>query len=141
VTGRQGDKVTGEIPSRHCVSSSPHLPLSPSQLPRALSPHEYVTVAAIAAIIVPTDHDPGATEADVVGYIDRKVSRDAALRQRYAEGVRWIDKASAKLFGRGKRFIDLSRGAEGSRGDAANAAAARYFSLGAGMAQGTENLR
>jgi len=73
-----------------------------------LSPHEYATVAAIAAIIVPTDDDPGATEAGVADYIDRKVSKDATLRWRYVEGVRWIDKASAKLFGRGKRFIDLS---------------------------------
>ena len=107
-TRRQGDKETRGSSPRHLVSPSPRLSVSPSQVPRALSPHEYVTVAAIATLIVPTDHDPGATEADVVGYIDRKVSRDAALRQRYAEGVRWIDKASAKLFGRGKRFIDLS---------------------------------
>jgi hypothetical protein len=57
---------------------------------------------------VPTDQDPGATEADVAGYVDRKASADAAHRQLYAEGVRWIDEASAKLFGKGKRFLDLS---------------------------------
>jgi hypothetical protein len=44
----------------------------------------------------------------VAGYVDRKVSRDAAERKRYADGVRWMDGASGKLFGRGKWFIDLS---------------------------------
>ena len=76
--------------------------------PRAFSPHEYATVAAIAALIVPTDRDPGATEADVAGYIDRKVSRHAAERQRYATGVRLVDDGSARVFGRGQRFVDLT---------------------------------
>jgi hypothetical protein len=73
-----------------------------------LTGHEYATVAAIAAIIVPTDQDPGATEANVAGYINRKVSRDALALQTYQEGVAWIDEASGKLFKRGQRFVDLS---------------------------------
>jgi hypothetical protein len=62
----------------------------------------------MAALIVPTDRDPGAKEANVAGYIDRKVSRDRIARQDYTDGVIWIDKASAKLFGRGRRFVDLA---------------------------------
>ena len=108
-TRRLGDKETRGLSPDHLVSPSPHPQVSPSPAPLlALSPHEYVAVAAIAALIVPTDHNPGATEANVAGYIDRKVSRDAAERQRYANGVRWMDEASGKLFGRGKWFIDLS---------------------------------
>lgn len=108
-TRRLGDKETRGLSPDHLVSPSPHPQVSPSPAPLlALSPHEYVTVAAIAALIVPTDHNPGATEANVAGYIDRKVSRDAAERQRYANGVRWIDEASGKHFGRKQCFIDLS---------------------------------
>jgi hypothetical protein len=66
------------------------------------------TVTAIAAILVPTDGDPGATEASVARYIDRKVSGNPAEQRRYVEGVRWMDRASGKLFGRGLRFLDLS---------------------------------
>lgn len=74
----------------------------------ALSSHEYATVAAIAAIIVPTDQDPGATEADVAGYIDRLASASAAKQTQIADGVIWIDRASSKVFGRGRRFVDLT---------------------------------
>jgi hypothetical protein len=73
-----------------------------------LSGHEFATVATIAAIIVPTDRDPGATEANVAGFIDRKAVLDPAVLQEYRVGVSWIDGASAKLHGRGRRFIDLS---------------------------------
>ena len=93
------------LPSSRLV----RLPSSaPSSGPLVFSQHELATVAAIAAIIVPTDDDPGATEADVAGYIDRLVSRNAAKRAQYTVGLPWIDQASAKLFGRGKRFVDLS---------------------------------
>jgi len=64
-----------------------------------LSPHEYATVAVIAALIVPTVEDPGATEADVAGYIDRKISADAVLRQHYARerGVDYVVISQRKL--------------------------------------------
>ncbi|MDH7486208.1 MAG: gluconate 2-dehydrogenase subunit 3 family protein [Anaerolineae bacterium] len=107
-TRRRGDKETGEPSPHYAVSPSPSLRVSPSHEPRALSPHEYVTVAAMAALIMPTDDDPGATEAGVADYIDRKASRLAAERHRYATGVRLMDDCSARLFGRGRRFIDLT---------------------------------
>jgi len=110
-----GERETRGLSADHSVASSSDLRATPSAAVRlALSEHEHATVAAIAAIIVPTDDDPGATEADVDGYVDRKVSGDAAHRQLYAEGVRWIDETSGKLFGngqlfgRGMRFVDLS---------------------------------
>jgi len=109
--GGHGETGTREVSLDHPVSSSTDLRASPSAALRsALSEHEHATVAAIAAIIVPTDDDPGATEADIAGYVDRKLSVDAAERQRYAEGVRWMDGASGKLFGNGARFVDLNLG-------------------------------
>jgi hypothetical protein len=107
--GGHGEEDTGDLTLYHPPASTSDLQAVPSAAVRlALSEHEHATVAAIAAIIVPTDDDPGATEADVAGYVDRKVSQDAVERQRYVEGVRWIDGASGKLFGSGKRFVDLS---------------------------------
>jgi len=55
-------------------------PLSPQQQPamprRSSEPqffndHQYALVAVLAALIIPTDEDPGATEAGVVNCIDR----------------------------------------------------------------------
>jgi len=90
------------------VSTAPYFSVSPSSsVPFVLSAHEYATVAAMATLIVPTDHDPGAKEANVVGYIDRLVNTDSAKRQQYTAGVHWMDEASGKLFGRGRQFADL----------------------------------
>lgn len=38
------------------------------------TPHEWETVEALSARIIPTDHDPGASEARVVVFIDRYLS-------------------------------------------------------------------
>ncbi|HEX3036474.1 MAG TPA: gluconate 2-dehydrogenase subunit 3 family protein [Thermodesulfobacteriota bacterium] len=71
--------------------------------------HQGATVAAIATIIIPTDHDPGANEANVVHYIDNVVSSSEAKQKEYAKGINWIDNFSEKKFGQGKKFITLSR--------------------------------
>jgi len=103
---------SARLPSRSDVPSggAARVASSPAAAaPLAFSEHELATVAAIASIIVPTDDDPGATEADVAGYVDRLVSLNATKKAQYREGLPWIDGASAKLFGRGKRFIDLTQ--------------------------------
>jgi len=93
------------------VASVPHSAVSsPSAAPLALSAHEYASVAAMATLIVPTDHDPGAKEANTAGYIDRLVNSNSVKRQEYTVGVQWMDKASGKLFGRGRSFVDLDSG-------------------------------
>jgi gluconate 2-dehydrogenase gamma chain len=103
---------------------------SPAELlsggPRFFTEHEWDTVEAATARIMPTDHDPGAREAHVVRYIDRYLSgidyvyaaadgsgflrldgkladawrhRIDALRQLYREGVEELDRLSADAFG------------------------------------------
>jgi gluconate 2-dehydrogenase gamma chain len=95
--------------------------------------HEWNTVEATAARIIPTDRDPGAREARVVLYIDRFLSgityiyasadgsgfleltgrradawraRVGELQTLYRAGVRELDEIS--ILRKGKRFIDLS---------------------------------
>lgn len=88
--------------------------------------HQWATVEAAAARIIPTDHDPGAREAKVVRFIDRYLSgtdyiyaapdgsgflkmdgkdeeawrkRIAGLQQLYADGIRQLDAIAGRLFG------------------------------------------
>lgn len=94
--------------------------------------HQWQTVRAAAARIIPTDHDPGAEEAGAVEFIDRYLSgieyvyanpwgsgflrleglraeawrnRIGRLRDRYVEGLRRMDEVSREKFG--ADFVDL----------------------------------
>lgn len=108
-------------------------PVDPnSNEPLFFSRHEWNTVEALAARIIPTDHDPGAKEARVVVFIDRYLSginyvfasadgsgflemdgkhahawraRISDLQQVYRQGIRNIDEASRSTFIRD--FVDL----------------------------------
>src|SRR4051795_7418060 len=87
--------------------------------------HEWETIDAACARIIPPDHDPGAREARVVRFIDRYLSgigyiyaaadgsgflrlegkeaqaweaRVAALQRRYREGLRALDALSHDMF-------------------------------------------
>jgi gluconate 2-dehydrogenase gamma chain len=95
--------------------------------------HQRRTVQAAAARIIPTDHDPGATEAGSVQFIDRYLSgieyvyanpwgsgflrlegrradawqkRINRLQDRYVAGLTQTDELSRGMFG--KDFVDLS---------------------------------
>jgi gluconate 2-dehydrogenase gamma chain len=92
---------------------------------RYFTGHEWQTIDAATARIIPTDHDPGAREANVVGFIDRYLSgidciyanpwgsgflrlagkqadawwgRIGELRSRYREGIQRLDTLSGELF-------------------------------------------
>lgn len=99
----------------------------------AFSPHQRATIAAAMARIIPTDDTPGAREADCIGFLDRYLSgidfifarpdgsgfevlegrqaeawrqRIRIMRERYAEGVRDLDRrAQARS---GQDFVDLA---------------------------------
>lgn len=63
-----------------------------SREPAVLSKHEWATVEAICARIVPTDHEPGAREADCVNFIDKALANeDAQALPLYRLGVEGID--------------------------------------------------
>lgn len=67
--------------------------------------HQYALVATLAALVIPTDEDPGATEANVVDYIDRLVAQSKEKQTEYAKGLNWIDTLSEKTYG--KNFFGL----------------------------------
>lgn len=108
-------------------------PVDPdSTEPLFFTPHEWDTVEAISARIIPTDHEPGAREARVVVFIDRYLSginyvyasadgsgflridgkyahawraRIADLQTTYRDGIAALDTLAEEAFG--KRFIEL----------------------------------
>ena len=80
-----------------------------SREPAVLSAHEWKTVDAITARIIPTDHEPGAREADCVNFIDKALANeDAQAVPLYQLGVKGTDGVSVKRFG--KKFVLLNEG-------------------------------
>jgi len=73
---------------------------------------EYALVAALASLIVPTDHDPGAAEANVADYIQSLVSRSGPRKKAYAAGLEWIDSYSRKEYGRDFLALDVDQQGE-----------------------------
>jgi len=69
--------------------------------------HQYALVATLAALIVPTDDDAGATEAGVVDYIDRFVARSPDRQKGYTRGLTWLDRLSKEKYGKDKNFLNL----------------------------------
>lgn len=108
-------------------------PVDPdSTEPLFLSEHEWQTVEAVSARIIPTDHDPGAREARVVVFIDRYLSgidyifasadgsgflrmdgkhanawraRVSDMQATYREGLAALDRLAEERHGR--RFVEL----------------------------------
>jgi gluconate 2-dehydrogenase gamma chain len=65
------------------------------------------TLAAICERIIPADQDPGATEAQVVNFIDLQlIGPYKRHRASYRQGIRGVEQASLKMFGH--RFTELT---------------------------------
>jgi hypothetical protein len=75
---------------------------------RFFNQHQYALVATLAAIIIPTDDNPGATEAGVVDYIDGIVAGSTAKQSVYQKGLKWIDAFSQEKYGSGEVFLNLN---------------------------------
>jgi gluconate 2-dehydrogenase gamma chain len=72
-----------------------------------LSEDEWRTVEAITARIIPTDHDPGALEANCVNFIDKALANeDADLLPTYREGLPSVDAVAVDRFG--GRFAEIA---------------------------------
>ena len=68
---------------------------------------EWKTVEAITARIIPTDHEPGAIEANCVNFIDKALAHeDAASQPAYHAGLGGIDEVSRQGFA--KPFVELT---------------------------------
>ncbi len=68
---------------------------------------EWKTVAAITGRIIPTDHEPGAIEANCVNFIDKALAHeDAALQPAYHAALGGVDAVSRRRFA--KPFVELT---------------------------------
>ena len=71
-----------------------------------LSEDEWRTVEAITARIIPTDHDPGAIEANCVNFIDKALANeDTDLLPTYREGLPSVDAVAVERYG--ARFAEI----------------------------------
>ena len=76
-----------------------------------LTEEEWRTVEAITARIIPTDHEPGAIEANCVNFIDKALANeDAELLPTYREGLLSLDAAATGRFG--ERFAEIGPDAQ-----------------------------
>ena len=66
------------------VAASPYTP-------KVFSPDEMKHVAALVDLIIPRTDTPGASDAHVPEFIDRKLSLDTALREKFMAGLRKFD--------------------------------------------------
>jgi gluconate 2-dehydrogenase gamma chain len=80
--------------------------------PQFFSPQEYRCVEALTELIIPTDDQPGAKEAQVARYIDFVVFSAAEfqpqLQKEWTEGLALLDRLSQQAHSRA--FSDLSPG-------------------------------
>ena len=71
-------------------------------IPKFFNAHQFKTVEMLTGMIIPTDDQPGAKEAQVANYIDFVVfsAREfqPSLQQEWIEGLAFVDRASQKRF-------------------------------------------
>jgi gluconate 2-dehydrogenase gamma chain len=78
-----------------------------SNEPVALTPARWKLVEAIAERIIPSDDEPGATEAGVVNFVDKALANeDKALVPVYEAGLAGVDAVAKKKFR--KAFVALA---------------------------------
>jgi gluconate 2-dehydrogenase gamma chain len=70
--------------------------------------HQWATVEALTAQVIPTDQYPGAREAGVVNYIDIALATVySAQQEMYVQGIKGVDQSAKAMFKK-DRFIDLT---------------------------------
>ena len=90
-----------------CSMPSRLAQIPPAQYrPQFFTATEYALVERLAAIIIPTDDTPGASEAGVAEFIDVMASRDPDLEHTFRTGLPWLNAHSRKL--QGKPFLGLT---------------------------------
>lgn len=78
-----------------------------SEEPAVLTATEWETVEAITGRIIPTDHEPGAIEANCVNFIDKALlHEDTDLQPTYTAGAGGLNAAARHRFG--SAFVDLT---------------------------------
>jgi gluconate 2-dehydrogenase gamma chain len=93
--------VTLNVPRPRALAAA-----AASTKPAVLRDGEWKLVEALAARIIPTDAEPGATEAGVVNFIDKALANeDKALLPVYRAGLPGVDAVAQKRFT--KAFVAL----------------------------------
>src|SRR5437762_6270896 len=79
-------------------------------VPQFFKPAQFQAVEVLTEMIIPTDDQPGAKEAQVGNYIDFVVFSarefEPSLQQAWLDGMTFLDRESRKRFG--KRFVIAS---------------------------------
>ncbi len=71
-------------------------------------PYEATVIERVTALLIPTDQDPGAREAEVVFELDRIVARSEKLKDVYTKGIDWLDYMARRMFGQDS-FLDVEQ--------------------------------
>jgi gluconate 2-dehydrogenase gamma chain len=78
-----------------------------SKAPVSLTSAEWTTLEAMTARLIPTDHQPGAREAECVNFIDKALANEeSAALSLYRQGLAALDRASQARAG--KPFAQLT---------------------------------
>lgn len=78
-----------------------------STRPEVLTETQWKTVEAVTARIIPTDHEPGAVEANCVNFIDKALAHeDAKAKPLYDKGLAGLDRVSRRKHE--KPFVELT---------------------------------
>jgi gluconate 2-dehydrogenase gamma chain len=94
--------VALNVPRPHALAAA-----AASDKPIALTADQWKLVEAIAARIIPSDDEPGATEAGVVNFVDKALANeDKALLPVYRAGLAGVDAVATKKFR--KAFVALA---------------------------------
>lgn len=94
-----------------------------------LTQPEYVLLAALASILVPSDErGPGAPEAAAVDTVDRLIATSPTRQAQYAPGLLAFDEIAQQTYG--AIFVDLARAQQEDLVEAVDAAAAARASAG-----------
>jgi len=82
------------------------LPIKPAVYdPHFFTAKEYALVKRLAAMIIPSDGTPGATDAGVAEFIDFMVGSDPEVQHSFRSGLTWLNAHSERMHG--KLFLDL----------------------------------
>jgi hypothetical protein len=78
----------------------------------ALKPAQMEWVAQLVDLIIPRSDTPGASDAGVPAFIDRTLSRNAASKTRFLDGMARLDSESKKRFGSTFSKLDAAKQTE-----------------------------
>lgn len=107
-------KIIVEPPDATSSHPYPQLPDIKPKIPpfnkdaQFFNEHQFSLVATLAALIVPTDDTPGATEAGVVDKLDQQAAESEQMRRQYTKGLKWLDEFSIQRYGAAGGFLNLN---------------------------------